>query len=170
MKKILIISLIFVVFFTIFIFWNRDRGMKENNDHTLTSNKGQVQENSQQAQKNGKKEETKNNGLIIKILQEGKGEGAKDGNTVSVNYIGTLKDGKKFDSSLDRGVPFSFKLGAGEVIKGWDLGVLGMKVGEKRRLTIPPELAYGERGIGPIPPNSTLIFQIELLSVNREKK
>lgn len=104
------------------------------------------------------------NNLSIEILKEGIGVAAQNGNSVSVHYTGTLENGTKFDSSLDRGQPFGFTLGAGQVIKGWDLGVLGMKVGEKRKLTIPPELAYGPQGVpGAIPPNATLIFEVELL-------
>lgn len=100
------------------------------------------------------------------ILRPGSGEGAKAGNTVTVHYTGTLENGQKFDSSLDRGEPFSFKLGAGTVIRGWDAGLVGMKVGEKRRLTVPPELGYGSRGVpGVIPPNATLIFEVELLGI-----
>ncbi|WKZ24381.1 MAG: FKBP-type peptidyl-prolyl cis-trans isomerase [Candidatus Dojkabacteria bacterium] len=100
----------------------------------------------------------------MKTVQEGTGEeGAKNGQTVSVHYTGRLKDGTKFDSSLDRNEPFSFTLGAGEVIQGWDLGVLGMKIGEKRELTIPASLGYGASGVGPIPPNATLIFEVEMI-------
>jgi len=107
-------------------------------------------------------------GMNIKILKEGAGIEAKDGDTVSAHYTGTLENGVKFDSSVDRGTPFSFKLGAGQVIKGWDLGILGMKVGEKRKLTIPPELAYGSNAVGGmIPANSTLIFEVELMGINQ---
>jgi FKBP-type peptidyl-prolyl cis-trans isomerase len=104
--------------------------------------------------------------LKIEDQTVGQGQEATSGKTVSVHYTGTLLDGSKFDSSLDRGSPFSFALGGGQVIKGWDQGVVGMKVGGKRKLTIPPELGYGERGFPPvIPPSSTLVFEIELLEV-----
>ena len=104
--------------------------------------------------------------LKMETLKEGAGAEAKAGSTVTVHYVGTLTDGKKFDSSRDRGKGFSFRLGAGEVIKGWDQGVAGMKIGGVRKLTIPPELAYGDRGFPPvIPPGSTLVFEVELLSV-----
>lgn len=102
----------------------------------------------------------------IEDLKVGTGAEATTGKTVSVHYVGTLTDGTKFDSSRDRGEPFSFKLGNGDVIKGWDQGVAGMKVGGKRKLTIPPDLAYGSRAIGSIPANSTLVFEVELLAVN----
>lgn len=107
------------------------------------------------------------NELKIEVLQEGTGQEAKDGDKITAHYIGWLEDGTKFDSSLDRGQPFSFILGAGQVIKGWDLGILGMKIGEKIKLTIPSELGYGEGGVGSIPPNSTLIFEVELLSISQ---
>lgn len=106
------------------------------------------------------------NGLEIQDIVVGTGAQAKAGMVVSVHYTGTFADGKKFDSSLDRGQPFSFTLGAGEVIQGWDIGVEGMKVGGKRKLIIPPALAYGAGGVpGAIPPNSTLYFDVELLAV-----
>lgn len=105
----------------------------------------------------------------LKIVDEVVGTGAEAiaGKLVTVNYTGTLSDGKKFDSSYDHGQPFSFVLGAGQVIQGWDEGVAGMKVGGKRELTIPPELGYGNQNVGNglIPPNSTLIFEVELLDV-----
>jgi len=105
-------------------------------------------------------------GLEIQELKVGEGAEAKSGQTVDVHYTGWLLDGTKFDSSVDRGKPFSFRLGAGEVISGWDEGVLGMKVGGKRKLRIPPERGYGARGAGGvIPPNATLVFDVELLGV-----
>lgn len=104
--------------------------------------------------------------LQIEDLQIGTGAEAKPGQSVSVHYTGTLTNGSKFDSSRDRNEPFEFALGAGMVIKGWDQGVAGMKVGGRRKLTIPPELGYGPMGYPPvIPPNSTLIFDIELIEV-----
>tara|TARA_B100001115_G_scaffold145982_1_gene114250 strand:+ start:304 stop:789 length:486 start_codon:yes stop_codon:yes gene_type:complete len=109
---------------------------------------------------------TTETGLVIEDKVIGDGEEAVSGKTVSVNYTGTLVNGDQFDSSIGR-APFSFPLGAGRVIKGWDEGVSGMKVGGKRILTIPPELGYGSRGAGNvIPANATLIFEVDLLKVN----
>lgn len=105
-------------------------------------------------------------GLEITDTVIGVGAEAKNGSVVTVNYVGTLTNGTKFDSSIDRGVPFQFNLGVGQVIRGWDLGVLGMKVGGKRHLVIPAALAYGDNQIGDIiPAGSTLVFDVELLEV-----
>jgi FKBP-type peptidyl-prolyl cis-trans isomerase FkpA len=107
-----------------------------------------------------------NQALDIVDVKVGTGAEARSGSSVTVHYVGTLTNGKKFDSSRDRGKGFDFKLGAGQVIKGWDEGVAGMKVGGLRKLTIPPEMAYGARGFPPvIPPDSTLVFEVELLEV-----
>lgn len=126
--------------------------------------------------KNSKKVDNKNTTTTImndtfdaKILKPGKGDVASINDKVTVNYTGWLKDGTKFDSSLDRNEPFSFNLGKGEVIEGWDKGVVGMKVGEIRRLTIPAEMGYGANAVGSIPANSTLIFEVELLKTVKSK-
>ena len=104
--------------------------------------------------------------LIIEDLTVGSGDEAVAGNNVVVHYTGWLTDGAKFDSSKDRDDPFLFRLGAGQVIRGWDQGVAGMQTGGKRKLTIPPEMAYGSRGAGGvIPPNATLVFEVELLAI-----
>ena len=113
-------------------------------------------------------EVTTPSGLKYEDIKVGTGDAAAPGQSVSVHYTGTLTDGKKFDSSKDRGQPFEFPLGGGKVIRGWDEGVQGMKVGGVRKLTIPPELGYGARGAGGvIPPNATLIFEVELLKAGR---
>lgn len=106
-------------------------------------------------------------GLVVEETRPGDGAVATNGKIVSVHYAGRLTDGTKFDSSYERGQPIEFLLGAGKVIKGWDMGLEGMKVGGKRQLTIPAELAYGARGTpgGPIPPNATLVFDVELVGV-----
>lgn len=104
--------------------------------------------------------------LVIEDIEEGTGDEVVEGSTVNVHYTGTLTDGTTFDSSRDRGQTFEFVVGEGQVIEGWDQGLLGMKVGGIRRLTIPPALAYGKNGAGGIiPPNATLVFEIELVSV-----
>ena len=110
---------------------------------------------------------TSPSGLIVEEVIIGQGAAAQAGQTVTVHYTGWLTDGEKFDSSKDRDDPFQFSLGAGRVIKGWDEGVLGMQVGGTRKLTIPPALGYGARGAGGvIPPNATLVFEVELISID----
>lgn len=135
-----------------------------------TTNTGQTGAAQQQQNTNTSMSPTQGGGMQLKSedLTVGNGAEATSGKTVSVHYTGWLTDGKEFDSSLKRGTPFEFRLGEGGVIQGWDQGVVGMKVGGKRRLTIPPQLAYGERGAGNglIPPNATLVFEIELKAVN----
>ncbi len=103
--------------------------------------------------------------LKIEDIQAGTGQEVKSGDNIVIHYKGTLTDGTKFDSSYDRGQPFETQIGVGQVIKGWDEGVIGMKVGGKRKLTIPPSLGYGEQAMGSIPPNSTLIFEVELVGI-----
>jgi len=105
------------------------------------------------------------NELQMEDVTVGTGTEAVAGKTVTVNYVGMLTNGTQFDSSYSHGQPFSFALGAGQVIQGWDQGVAGMKVGGKRILVIPPSLGYGAQAVGPIPANSTLVFQVELLGV-----
>ncbi|MFH1472899.1 MAG: FKBP-type peptidyl-prolyl cis-trans isomerase [bacterium] len=100
-------------------------------------------------------------------LTFGDGLDVRAGDTLTVHYVGTLVDGKVFDSSVDRGTPFVFTVGQGSVIRGWDEGLIGMKEGGQRRLVIAPDFGYGAQGVGPIPPNSTLIFEVELLKVER---
>jgi FKBP-type peptidyl-prolyl cis-trans isomerase FkpA len=105
--------------------------------------------------------------MKVEKISAGNGPSPKQGDTVNVHYTGWLTDGTKFDSSVDRGEPFSFALGMGQVIQGWDQGVAAMRVGDKVKLTIPPELAYGQASYpGAIPPNATLIFEVELLSIS----
>lgn len=103
--------------------------------------------------------------MKVEDLVKGTGKEVKSGDTIVIHYNGTLTNGTKFDSSYDRGTPFETQIGVGRVIQGWDEGVVGMKVGGKRRLTIPPELGYGDQAVGPIPANSTLIFEVELVDV-----
>jgi len=141
--------------------------------HFSSGNKNQKLEANLNNNINGQNQmenKTLENGLQITDEIVGTGAEATAGSTVSVNYVGTLENGKKFDSSYDRNQPFSFVLGAGQVIKGWDEGVAGMKIGGKRKLIIPPALAYGNQdmGNGLIPANSTLVFEVELLGVQSQ--
>lgn len=128
--------------------------------------------NSNQNKETMKNTTSTSTGVQITVTTEGKGEESVVGDNVTVNYTGTFEDGKAFDSNVDPAFnhvsPLPFTLGAGQVIPGWDQGVTGMKVGEKRHLVIPPSLAYGPNGYGPIPGNSTLIFDVELLSITHK--
>ncbi len=154
MKKFLLLPLLLAVGFGVLVFVNSESpgDNKDQEGDVFGDNSGDYV--------------TTDSGLKYRDLKVGDGKEAKPGDTVSVHYTGWLKDGKKFDSSRDHGKPFSFPLGAGQVIKGWDEGVAGMKVGGKRRLIIPSKLGYGERGAGSdIPPNSDLIFVVTLLDV-----
>ncbi len=113
----------------------------------------------------GAKAMTTQSGLRYEDIVVGTGASPQPGQEVTVHYMGTLETGAKFDSSLDRGEPFRFKIGVGQVIKGWDEGLMTMKVGGKRKLVIPPQIGYGARCVGPIPPNATLVFEVELLGI-----
>jgi len=156
-KDIALIIIILVIIIILSAFLIKKYAFKKSLD--LTSK--EMPENQSQGQKVQQSE------MKIETLKQGAGKVAENGNIVSVHYTGTLKNGTKFDSSLDREAPFNFKLGAGQVIEGWDLGVVGMKIGETRKLIIPPEFGYGSQDIGNglIPPNSTLIFTVELLEI-----
>ena len=132
----------------------------------ISTEQSPIAENQEIVENSDMQDENAVSELKIKDVVVGTGTEAVAGKSVTVDYTGTLTDGTKFDSSVDRGEPFTFNLGAGEVIKGWDQGVAGMKIGGKRILTIPSDLGYGSSGAGGvIPPNATLIFEVELLEV-----
>lgn len=163
MKKIVLIVVILIITTSVFYFLS-NKGKEPKNETELATIEKVFEENKNIIPTNNIQTI---NGMKIEILKQGTGEGAKNGDTTTVHYTGTLENSTKFDSSLDRNQPFSFVLGTGQVIQGWELGIAGMKVGEKRKLTIPSELGYGSAGIGPIPPNATLIFEVELLGINQ---
>ncbi len=149
MKKIITFTvLIILIFASYFYLQNKNKNSESVNEQELAT-------------------KFEKQGVQIEILQPGSGEQARNQDIVTVHYTGWLEDGTKFDSSVDRNVPFSFALGIGRVIQGWDIGVLGMKIGEKRKLTIPSKLGYGTASVGLIPVNSTLIFEVELLSIQK---
>jgi FKBP-type peptidyl-prolyl cis-trans isomerase len=141
-----IIGILALCVFAYFIFGLGDRASQT---VTATTNQSQPSESK----------------LKVEDEKVGTGPAVKSGDTISINYVGTLTNGTKFDSSYDRGTPFETQIGVGQVIKGWDEGVVGMKVGGKRKLTIPPSLGYGDQAQGSIPANSTLIFEVELVSI-----
>jgi FKBP-type peptidyl-prolyl cis-trans isomerase FkpA len=155
------ILLLFVLFLAYRI-WNTDRQTRQAQAAEATTAASSL---TQAAATQAAGANTTSSGLKIEDEVVGTGAAAKSGDKVTVNYTGWLTNGTKFDSSLDHNQPFSFTLGVGQVIQGWDQGVVGMKVGGKRKLTIPPNLAYGASGNGSIPGNATLIFEIDLLSI-----
>jgi peptidylprolyl isomerase/FKBP-type peptidyl-prolyl cis-trans isomerase FkpA len=151
-RKVLLLIILLVIVFVIFLLVRPKESMAPAN--AKNTNQASLMQ------------EQKMEELKIEILKEGTGEVSKNGDTLTVNYTGTLENGTKFDSSIGR-TPFSFTLGENRVIQGREQGMLNMKVGEKRRLTIPSELGYGSRGAGSlIPPNATLIFEVDLLEIN----
>lgn len=149
---VLIVGIVLLVIASFFIF----------NPSDVTQS-GKQTEDMKGATMQGKTTDVKE--LKIEDVKVGTGKQVKSGDTVVIHYVGTLTDGTKFDSSYDRGTPFETQIGVGRVIKGWDLGVVGMKVGGKRKLIIPAELGYGSQAVGSIPANSTLVFEVELVDV-----
>jgi FKBP-type peptidyl-prolyl cis-trans isomerase len=160
-KNLIIICLVLaVIIIGGYFLWQNNY---KSSGSALSEGLNQNQQNSQQTSDNYEIQ-----GMKVEILTQGTGEGAKTGDLVTVNYVGILQDGTKFDSSIDRGQPFAFTLGQNSVIQGWEQGLVGMKPGEKRKLTIPPELGYGSQGAGGvIPPNATLIFEIDMISIGK---
>ncbi len=161
--KTFFVILFFIITIALMVIslFKRD-SLKQNKPQKLQQLTNTINQNTQKKTNELKKSATE---LKIEDIKVGTGKQAKSGDIVSVHYVGTLLDGTKFDSSRDRGQPFVFTLGAGQVIKGWDKGIVGMKEGGVRKLTIPASMAYGDKAVGSIPPNSTLVFEVELLSI-----
>lgn len=163
---ILVLILVFVVGLGYLFVSNKNSSVTGQSEESPVAQQTILDQNTATPQGTTMPQASPTNGLKIEDERVGTGVEAVAGKSVTVNYLGTLVDGTKFDSSYDRKQPFTFNLGAGEVIKGWDQGVAGMKVGGKRKLTIPSDLGYGAAGAPPvIPPNATLVFEVELLDV-----
>lgn len=160
---------IIIVLSAIYLFSTRSEAPVSLSDTPTDSTQAQQNEQENKSTTNTNEQESTQMTDITKLnrvtITQGSGEAAKAGDTITVHYTGTLLNGTKFDSSLDRGTPFSFQLGAGMVIAGWDQGLIGTKVGEKLRLEIPSEMAYGDRAVSVIPANSDLIFEVEVLDI-----
>lgn len=170
MNKNIVITVIIIIVIVlvggIYLMFNKNQSTG-NNQNNSTQQETQNSMTNQEQNSNNNPSSFDIQGMKVEVLQQGSGNGAKSGDTVTVNYVGTLQNGTKFDSSIDRGTPFSFKLGENSVIQGWELGILGMKAGEKRKLTIPPQLGYGSQAVGNvIPANSTLIFEVTMIKIN----
>ena len=168
MKYLGIIAVIIIIVSSVFFFGCNKKNDESVAEPEVSAQETEVKEEVKEEAKEEPKEEVKAEaveGLKIEDVTEGDGPAVKDGDMVKVHYTGMLTNGKVFDSSKERGEPFSFMVGGGSVIEGWEKGLLGMKVGGKRMLTISPELGYGDRDMGDIPPNSTLIFEIDLLGI-----
>lgn len=177
MSKILILILLIILLgsASYFLFGSQIKTNMEKNQNSIEDENAQKKSNISDlpdVKKDPSQEEAsvlykyEIEGMKVEILREGTGERSKKGDIVSVHYVGKLENGQEFDSSIERNKPFTFTLGDNLVIEGWELGVLGMKTGEKRRLTIPPELGYGNQGAGGvIPPVSTLIFEVEIVEI-----
>ncbi len=165
-KNLIYLIIIVLIGLGVFFFVQKFRNVSNNSGIEALNQKLTEPVNGNQPNMSGEWIEPEG-GPKYKDVVVGTGQEAKNGDAVAAHYVGTLEDGTKFDSSYDRGEPFVFLLGGGTVIKGWDIGVAGMKVGGKRKLIIPPELGYGARDIGDgkIPPNSTLFFDVELVAV-----
>jgi len=155
-----VIGVLVLIIFSYFIFGLNGATSTDNNTITADTPTNSVTINEVSQAPTGSNEK-----LEVTDEKIGTGKEVKKGDTVEINYVGTLTNGKKFDASAEHGGPFTTQIGVGQVIKGWDEGIIGMKVGGKRKLVIPPSLGYGSQNMGTIPPNSTLIFQVELVGI-----